>query len=1144
MKTSERARIPRTVPAILAVLILIAAAAAGNAAAQTGPPAPMNPAASLALPEITDHTVSRPGGRRFDSPGQARAHTDESALPGSPYTNTAPAHEEPQGICDRNQAVQDSVLAKLPSISQCSSVTGEHLRGLSGPLDISGQSITALSAADFQGMSGITGIDASENQLSHVPGDLLQQLRHQSHTHSTTETSRNGYVIAVIDKSGSMSGQLSTAKSGARWLAANRPTDMPMAVMAFSDTARTAQDFTTETGLLNNAINSLSSQGGTNMDGALAGAYSQAGSRPDTSLPVAIIVFSDGGFTLSGSLHDTMSTNAANGVRVSAISTSGDNANMQGLAARGGGVYNTQPSSSQSGSYFPAETTSETTTTTTGHEPSITSIDLSGNSLSSLPGGTFAQLPTLTSINLRGNSLTSVPPGLPAGLTALDLSDNSIGSLPDGIFNGLTQLATLKMAGNPGAPFRFVIELTQNGLTTIAATLSQDAPFPVSAALAAEHAVLDRTAVSIARAGKDGGIVTVQPDVDHATAVRVRVASAEFSSGATSGIAAVPGPALTPVFPQVLTMAAKAKESAEGMTATITVSADHAAEHDTTARYTVITDEDQATPDAGPADYADQGNGAVTIPAGETTADIVIDIHDDDDAGDAHGEMFAVSLTPSGGDAYWVGAQSRTLVKIRTGICDRTQAVQDGLMAQLPGRANCGQVTQGDLQGITGGVTVRDQELTGLMAHDFKDLTRMSELAINANLPSLPPGIFDGLSGLTALDLAGNAFTTVPGELPAALTSIDLSSNQIGELPDGALSRYAALRSLDLRDNPGSPFLYTVNVRQAQDDFRAVIVRADRPMPFQTGVTLSATAASLSKTRFEVAREAQDGGATVVTPDDWNSTGEIRLRVTEASFRNGENLRGIEPAAGPEIVVQFPIIISLSADTASASQGDTITIVATAAPTPAEDLTVRYVFGTGDSVTSDGTATGRIDRDSYTDLNDGQVTIPANTSTGQFQIRIDQADEEPKNLYVMVNNHISITNDEYMGHPDTGTVRIIVRQDSEEAGSNPQPEPEPADPPAAPEAPAGTVNDPGSGSIDLDWNDVALATGYQVALWEHPDLVPLPSEDHPEVQVVYSGSSAAVTGLPTEWSHYWFKVRASNSAGSSDWSGWSSTANQ
>ena len=545
MKTSERARIPKIVPAVLAVLILMAAAAAGNAAAHTGQAAPMDPAASLVLPETTGYTVSQPDGRSFDSPGQARTPTDESALPGSSYTNTAPAHEEPQGICGRNQAVQDSVLAELPNVSQCSGVTGEHLRGLSGTLDISGQGITALSAADFQGMSGITGMDASGNQLSSVPGDLLQQLRHQSHTHSTTETSRNGYVMAVIDKSGPMKNQLNAAKSGARWLAANRPTGIPMAVVAFSITAHTAQDFTTETDSLNNAINSLSRGGSTNIDGALAEAYRQAASRPDTSLPVAIIVFSDGGFTLSGSLHDTMSTNAANGVKVSAISTSGQNVKMQDLANRGGGVYNTQTSSSQSGSYFPAGTTSETTTTTTDHEPSIASLDLSGNSLASLPSGTFAQLPTLTGVNLRGNSLTSVPPGLPAGLTALDLSDNSIGSLPDGVFNGLAQLDaldlsdnsigslpdgvfnslaqldTLEMAGNPGAPFRFVIDLTQTGPATMAATLSQDAPFPMAASLTAQNAALSPNSVSIPRASKDGGIFTMTPDRNNAAEVTV-----------------------------------------------------------------------------------------------------------------------------------------------------------------------------------------------------------------------------------------------------------------------------------------------------------------------------------------------------------------------------------------------------------------------------------------------------------------------------------------------------------------------------------------------------------------------------------------------------------------------------------------------
>ena len=698
----------------------------------------------------------------------------------TPNSNAVSAHEEPPGLCGRNQAVQDSVLAELPGIDQCSGVTGEHLQGLSGTLDLSGQGISALSTADFQGMSGITGIDASGNQLSRVPGDLLQQLRHQSHTHSTTETSRNGYVIAVIDRSGSMSGDLNTAKSGARWLAANRPSDMPMAVVAFSDTAHTAQDFTTESDLLNNAINGLSSGGGTNIDGALAGAYRQAASRPDTSLPVAIIVFSDGGFTLSGSLHNTMSTNSANGVKVSAISTSGHNANMRDLASRGGGVYNTQPSSSQSGSYFPVGTTSETTTTTNSHEPSITSIDLSGNSLSSLPSGTFDQLPTLTSINLRGNSLTSVPPGLPAGLTALDLSDNSIGSLPDGVFNGLAQLDTLdlsdnsigslpdgvfnglaqlgtldlsdnsigslpdgvfnglaqldtlKMAGNPGAPFRFVISLTQTGQTTMAATLSQDAPFPMAAQLTAQHTTLSPNSVSIARASKDGGIFTMTPDRDNAAEVTVGVTSPRFTSGTHSGLQAAAGDGLEPEFPQVVSLTVNSLNTAEGETVDIRVRADRADDEDTTIRYAIRPDANPDTADADAADYTDPGNGQVTIPSGKTGAGISITIVSDQDHSEPQMETLLVSLlepAPGHADDYWLAtAVDTTITIIRTGICDRTPAVYEAVVDRLqnintgplPPVSQCSDVVPEHLPLVTGKMDLANQHIATFRDHDFE----------------------------------------------------------------------------------------------------------------------------------------------------------------------------------------------------------------------------------------------------------------------------------------------------------------------------------------------------------------------------------------------------------------------------------------
>ena len=74
--------------------------------------------------------------------------------------------------------------------------------------------------------------------------------------------------------------------------------------------------------------------------------------------------------------------------------------------------------------------------------------------------------------------------------------------------------------------------------------------------------------------------------------------------------------------------------------------------------------------------------------------------------------------------------------------------------------------------------------------------------------------------------------------------------------------------------------------------------------------------------------------------------------------------------------------------------------------------------------------------------------------------------------------------------------------------------------------------------MTLDWEDVDGATGYQVGLWSQPNLVPLPSADMPGVTVQMNGSSARLTGLPAEWSHYWLKVRAINDSGASGWSDW------
>ena len=97
-------------------------------------------------------------------------------------------------------------------------------------------------------------------------------------------------------------------------------------------------------------------------------------------------------------------------------------------------------------------------------------------------------------------------------------------------------------------------------------------------------------------------------------------------------------------------------------------------------------------------------------------------------------------------------------------------------------------------------------------------------------------------------------------------------------------------------------------------------------------------------------------------------------------------------------------------------------------------------------------------------------------------------------------------------------------------------------PPDTPEPPTGQRT--GVGTVTLDWDDVDRATGYQVGLWSHPNLVPLPSDDMPAVKVQMNGSSATLTGLPSGWSHYWFTIRAGNEGGTSGWSSWFALENR
>ena len=88
---------------------------------------------------------------------------------------------------------------------------------------------------------------------------------------------------------------------------------------------------------------------------------------------------------------------------------------------------------------------------------------------------------------------------------------------------------------------------------------------------------------------------------------------------------------------------------------------------------------------------------------------------------------------------------------------------------------------------------------------------------------------------------------------------------------------------------------------------------------------------------------------------------------------------------------------------------------------------------------------------------------------------------------------------------------------------------DPGNVPGAPDKPAGTAIY--SGMVDLEWNDVPGAASYDVQAFKN-DWFDLPGNG---IEIAFWGPGAAVRGLQPG-SRYYFRVRATNSLGSSEWS--------
>ena len=468
---------------------------------------------------------------------------------------------------------------------------------------------------------------------------------------------------------------------------------------------------------------------------------------------------------------------------------------------------------------------------------SLTSLDLESNQLTTLSTGIFNDLSSLTSLNLEENQLTTLPANVFNGLsslTSLWLSRNQLTTLPAGVFNGLSSLTDLYLRSN---------QLTTLPAGIFAGLSSVDIRLGSGVRIAPSPLTLTPSLSSIS---ENGGVSRITATLDtpsntltrimvSATAVPPAVATDFTLSGTTLTIAAGATTSTSVVTLTAVDNNVVAADKTITISATVIEGDGASAPSDLTL--TITNDDAPVTvADTAPRFAADEadiqtysyvegagivltlpeaigGNGSLTytltpdLPAGLIFNPVTRTI-----SGTAtvtnmlHTYTYTVTDSDSNTDAR--DSATLTYVVIVTsstaGICTRTTAVHEAIVAQTSGISDCADITDSHLAAI-GTLNLSNKRISSLQSGDFDGLSSLTSLYLgnNQQLTTLPANVFSGLSSLTELGLGGNRLT-LPVDVFNGLSSLIvlyLDNNQLITIPANVFNGLSSLTKLSLHNN-------------------------------------------------------------------------------------------------------------------------------------------------------------------------------------------------------------------------------------------------------------------------------------------------------------------------------------------------------
>ena len=155
--------------------------------------------------------------------------------------------------------------------------------------------------------------------------------------------------------------------------------------------------------------------------------------------------------------------------------------------------------------------------------------------------------------------------------------------------------------------------------------------------------------------------------------------------------------------------------------------------------------------------------------------------------------------------ALFLGLVTVVHAQSAVNICSRTAEVQAAILASVTGSPTCSTITDTQLAAITQ-LEVTGYSNVSIVPGDFAGLTGLESLEIvdSPSLTTVPANAFSEVTGLTRLELYGNAISSVHEDAFDGLTNLEglfLFNNEIATLPEDIFDGLIQLDAIHLNYN-------------------------------------------------------------------------------------------------------------------------------------------------------------------------------------------------------------------------------------------------------------------------------------------------------------------------------------------------------